>query len=127
MKIKYFRMTETCLECQSKNAEIEYLKAIIALDTLGDCSDLGRNDPNGRTVDHVDLRQRLKLIKHHLLLVRADVQYMNREVHSVFQWISKIIAVFLSYCGRVSETTAGVVIESANKIGLNVSRLVNTK
>ena len=119
--------SKQCLDCQNKNAEIEYLKAIIALDTLGDGGIKGERDEKEQALNHVDIRQRLKLIKHHLLLVRADVQYMNREVHSVFQWISKIISVFLSYCGRVSESTAGVVIESANKIGLNVSRLVNTK
>ena len=121
-----FSMTEGCADCQKKNAEIEYLKAIIALDTLGDGDRCRNAEPNNQNTELVNLKQRLKLIKHHLLLVRADVQYMNREVHSVFEWISKVISVFLSCCGRVSETAAGLVIDSANKIGLNVSSLTKT-
>jgi len=120
-------MTATCQDCQEKDAEIEYLKAVIALDTLGNKSRPSCAEVDSQSQDLVDIKQRLQLIKHHLLLVRADVQYMNREVHSVFQWISNVIAVFLSCCGRVGEAAAGVVIDSANKIGLNVSSIVSTK
>lgn len=119
-------MTEGCPDCAKKNAEIEYLKAIIALDTLGEPSRPTNMEQVNQSIDLVTIKQRLKLIKHQLLLVRADVQYMNREVHSVFHWISKIISVFLSCCGHVAESAAGLVIDSANKIGLNVSSLAST-
>jgi hypothetical protein len=120
-------MTNACVDCSKKDAEIEYLKAIIALDAVrGEDGGMISKDVR-RNVEAVALRQRLELIKNQLLLIRADVQYMNREVHSVFQWISKVISVFLSCCGRVSEMTAGMVIDSATKLGDNVSRLVKTK
>ena len=120
-------MTAGCTDCVKKNAEIEYLKAVISLDTLSDgLKSISTDDSKQQNIELVTLRQRLKLIKHHLLLVRADVQYMNREVHSVFEWISKIVSVFLSCCGRVGETAAGLVIDSAHRIGINVSSLAST-
>jgi hypothetical protein len=116
-----------CGECEKKDKEIEYLRAVIALDSLPNRPLESEGKDLSKAVSVVEIQQQLRLVKQQLLLARADIQYMNREVQSVFSWISKIISVFLSCCGRLGETTASVIVDSATKVGTNVSRLVFSK
>jgi hypothetical protein len=118
-------MTTACCGCDIKDREIAYLRAVIALDSLPGASTA--NKGTCESIEHVQLNQQLRLIKQQLLLLRADTQYMNREVQSVFSWISRVITVFLGCCGRLGETTTNVIVETATKVGNNVSRLVFSK
>jgi hypothetical protein len=120
-------MTDGCCECHKKNDEIQYLKAIIALNGLSDGS-----KPDREVVDTsmstIELRQQIKVLQQQLLVIRADVLYMNKEVHSVFAWILKLVNIFLKSCGRLGESTASAVVDSASKVSNSLARLayINT-
>ena len=98
-------------QINNKNEEIAYLKALIALESI-------RIDPkcDRKNITHVAIEQRCQLLQNQLLLIRADVQYLNREVQTVLQWTAKVITAFLSCCGRVGESTTALIVDSANKI-----------
>lgn len=96
-----------CADCEKKDNEIAYLKALIALDSLSACSNL----PLSGTQEILEVKQRQALLRRQLLLIRADVQFFNRHVQSVFEWIAKVISVFLSSCGRLSQSTVTAIAE----------------
>lgn len=106
--------------CRDKDEEIEYLKAIIALHALNPGA---APTTNAASLETIDLQQQIRLMQHQLLVMRADVQYMNHEVQSIFDWISKLITVFLRSCGRLGESTASAVIDSASKVSSSLARL----
>ena len=116
-------VSNMCDECKQKDLQVKYLKAIIALHGLKDPHILDPGE-GSRKLNLVEIQQRQIILKQQLLLVRADIQYLNREVQNVFEWIAKVISVFLSCCGRLTETTASLVVESATKVGNNVSRII---
>ena len=114
-------MTESCEECKRKDERITYLNALIALNHIQEKT---HPVPTQQNVDLVKLQQRQEVLKRQLLIIRADVQYLNREVKNVFEWILKVISVFLSCCGRISETTASLVVASASDVGKEISRII---
>lgn len=114
-----------CSSCKEKNDEIKYLKAIISLNALH--ANPTTETPERETIETVELKQQIKVMQNQLLIMRADVQYMNREVQSVFAWISKLITIFLRSCGRLGESTASSVIDSASKVTSSLARLVRLK
>ncbi len=99
-----------CVSCAEKDREIKYLKALLALDGIEESA-----SPAART-DLVDVKQRYVLLRQQLALIRADVQYMNKQVQSVLQWISNVLTVLLSCCGRIGELTAASVVESVTHV-----------
>ena len=112
-----------CERCRTKDEEITYLKALVALSSVkAHCAD--SSAPSKERTEIVTIMQRQALLQNQLLLIRADVQYLNREVQDLLAWISRVISVFLSCCGRLSEATAAAVVDSATKVGANVSRIV---
>ena len=110
-----------CEDCNKKDDEILYLKALIAVDSVSGEREWGKD------TNIVEVKQQIKLLHEQLLLIRADVQYMNREVQLVISWIAKVISVFLSCCGRLGESTASLIVDSANSVSNGVSRLVFSK
>lgn len=107
-----------CQDCRKKDEEILYLKALITLNSVEPVQ-FAANHKEQTEVIH--LQQRGRLLQHQLLLIRADVQYLNRELQSVLSWTANVIGAFLSCCGRVSEPTAAVIVDGTNKIATNVS------
>ena len=104
-----------CADCAKKDEEITYLKALIALESVGGAGKACAEADTRIRTDVVQLKQRQALLRRQLLLIRADVQYFNRHVQSVFEWIAKVITVFLSSCGRLGQSTASAIVEmSAN-------------
>lgn len=112
----------SCCICAQKDEQIKYLRAIIALNALD-----GKNNENGLSdqpkMETVELKQQIKLMQQQLYVMRADVQYLNHEVQSIFAWISKLITIFLRSCGRLGESTASAVIDSASKVSSSLVRL----
>lgn len=97
--------------CAAKDQEIAYLKALLALDVLSPGAAAAPGTP-----DLVVIRQKQALLKQQLALIRADVQYLNKQVQAVLQWITKVISVFLTTCGWLGETAAAKVVESASNL-----------
>ena len=113
-----------CCECNKKSKEIEYLRALLALDTLDEHRNTEYNPDNmARKMDIVMIKQQQALIRQQLLVIRADVQYMNRHVQAVLQWIAKVISTFLSCCGRLGESTASALVHGASSVLSNVSKI----
>lgn len=115
-------MAAPCQDCRKLQDEVTYLKAVIALNSIITSKSGSQCTPANLSAAQVIQRQ--ELLKKQLLLIRADVQYLNREVQAVLEWIAKVISVFLSCCGRLGESTASIIIDSATKVGANVSRIV---
>ena len=107
-----------CCDCSKKDAQIEFLKALLALNGL-------ENPQNDVTecslIREVTLKQQIAIIRKEVALVRADVQYLNGHIQSVLQWIARVISVFLSCCGRVSQSAASTIVHSASSVLSNVS------
>ena len=115
-------MATPCQDCRKLQDEVTYLKAVIALNSIKTNKAGSQSAPTNLSA--VEVIQRQELLKKQLLLIRADVQYLNREVQAVLEWIAKVISVFLSCCGRLGDSTAFVIIDSATKVCANVSRIV---
>ena len=105
-----------CEECETKTVlikeqadEIVYLKALLALDSL----QTKPSRPPPASIKVVNALQQTRLLQNQLLLIRADVQYLNGQVQAVLAWTSKIISLFLACCGRVPQETAGQVVNTA--------------
>lgn len=118
-------MTVTgCSECTRKDDEIAYLKALLALDSMnahhGDRPQLSASN---RGLDLVKVQQQQAILRRQLALIRADVLYMNRHVESVLGWINKVVSAFLTSCGRLSETIAATIVQSASSLNANVSKV----
>lgn len=113
-----------CAECTRKDDEIAYLKALLALDSMnaqnGDKTVYSSAD---RELDLVRVRQQQAIIRRQLSLIRADVLYMNRHVESVLAWINKVVSAFLASCGRLNESVAATVVQSASSLNANVSKV----
>ena len=114
-------MTQNCEECQKKDERITYRTALLALNHLKDDPSV---DAPTENIELIRIRQRQEVLKRQLLIVRADVQYLNREVKNVFDWILKVISVFLSCCGRISESTASIIVSGASGVGDHVTRII---
>jgi hypothetical protein len=104
-----------CCECSNKDTEIEYLKALLALNGIQN------SNVKPEHIKVVTIKQQQAIIRQQLSLIRADVQYMNRHIQSVLQWITKVISVFLQFCGRVNESTASTIVHSASSVISDVS------
>jgi hypothetical protein len=111
-----------CSNCSKKDAEIAYLKAVISLDSLGANPPLRSVEQLSRGSKSVAIEQQIALMRSQLAVIRADVLYMNRHIHSVLQWIAKVISVFLSCCGRLGEAAAASVVHSASSVLSNASK-----
>jgi hypothetical protein len=116
-------MSSTCCpQCEQKNEEILYLKALLSLETVSDDSTSSNLSKAPISLDILAIKQRQALLKKQLLLIRADAQYINRQVQSVLEWLTKVIGIFLACCGRIGETTASNIVESASKMTKHVSK-----
>jgi len=110
-----------CPHCPQKDEEILYLRALLSLETVSYGSDVDKKTGHrSETADILQVKQKQALLRKQLALIRADVQYMNRHVQSVIDWIIKIIGIFLACCGRIGQTTASVVVETASRFDKNV-------
>ena len=113
-----------CCECDKKDKEIAYLKALLTLDSLEENREETeyRRMQKPASMDIATIRKQQALIRQQLLVIRADVQYMNRHLQAVLQWIAKVVITFLSCCGRLSESTAATIVHSASSVLTNVSK-----
>jgi hypothetical protein len=112
-----------CCECENKNKEIEYLKALLTLDSLEENREIDyTKQGKPSNIDIVSIRQQQALIRRQLLVIRGDVQYMNHHVQAVLQWIAKVISTFLSCCGRLSELNAASIVHGSSTMLTNVSK-----
>lgn len=108
-----------CCDCGKKDAQIEYFKALLALNGLD--GTLEETDTRSGHIQVVAIKQQMAILRQQVSLVRADAQYFNRQVQSVLMWIARVITVFLECCGRVSESAASTVVHSASSVISNVS------